>query len=66
MFGPRYFGPRYFGPRYFGDGGDLPPAPTAFEKLITVDEFDRIVEVLGSFLIFLPGLWSQCQAIAER
>ena len=57
MFGPRYFGPRYFGPRYFGDGGSGVPAPSAFEKLVTVDELDRIVEVLGGFAIFTTGLW---------
>ena len=56
MFGPRFFGHRYYGPRYFGDGGSLPPAPTAYEKLITVDEFDRIVEVLGGFSALLLGL----------
>ncbi|KKK64697.1 hypothetical protein LCGC14_2981590 [marine sediment metagenome] len=57
MFGPRYFGHRYYGPRYFGDGGSGAPAPSAFEKLVTIDELNRIVEVLGGFLIFLPGLW---------
>ena len=28
-----------------------------FEKLVTVDEVDRIVEVLGGFAIFTTGLW---------
>ena len=56
MFGPRYFGPRYYGPRYFGNGGSAAPS-TAFEKLITIDTFDQIVEVVGGFVITVTGFW---------
>ena len=32
-------------------------AAAGFGKLVTVDEFDRIVDVLGGFVLFITNFW---------